>query len=509
MFTSLSRLMGLVRDVLMAGFFGTGLHMSAFVLAFTVPNLFRRLFGEGALSAAFIPVFIETRKREGDEFGWLLARKVVTLTACILAALVVLGCVAIAVAISLEPRNEMAAAVLPLLLIMLPYMLFICLAALAMAILNSFKRFAVPAFMPCLMNMIWIAAVLFILPQRAGAPSENIHIVAWAVLIAGLAQLIGQLPQLWRCGYRPGISFDTKDRRVKRVFNLMAPAAVGMAVTQLNVVVDRLLAGFLVGDWAPAALFYSERMIYMPLGIFATAMGTALLPALSEHVSDEDPESLHTTLTESLRNILYILIPCAAGLLFMASPIIQMIFEWKEFDAASTAQTAIALQFYAPGLIVFGMAKMLVPTFYAHQDTKTPVKLSLMTVALNLILNITFVLSWPAHMKHAGLALGTVLAETFYVAALIHSLKSKGVKPDWANIVRNSSKALLATAGMVVAVTGLHEPICILLSNTDLHTKLQQVVATLSSIGIGMLIYFGLIALQSLRAIKSKSAPSS
>ncbi len=494
--------MGLVRDVLMAGFFGTGLHMSAFVLAFTVPNLFRRLFGEGALSAAFIPVFIETRKRDGADAGWLLARKVITLTASILASLVLLGGAAIVLAIRLEPQNEMAAAVLPLLLIMLPYMLFICLAALAMAILNSFKRFAVPAFMPCLMNMIWIAAVLFILPRSAGAPDENIHIVAWAVLIAGVAQLFGQIPLLWKCGYRPGISFDTKNRKVKRVFNLMAPAALGMAVTQINVVVDRLLAAW-IGEWAPAALFFSERMIYMPLGIFATAMGTALLPALSEHVSDQDPESLNATLTESLRNILYILIPAAAGLFFMASPIIQLIFEWKQFDAASTAQTAIALQFYAPGLIVFGMAKMLVPTFYAHQDTKTPVKLSLMTVALNLILNIIFVLTWPTHMKHAGLALGTVLAETFYVAALIHSLKSRGVKPDWGDIVRRASKALLAAAGMVLAIIGLYEPISNLLSATDLHIKLQQIVATLSTIAIGMLIYFALLALQSMKAAKS------
>lgn len=489
-FTMLSRCLGMARDILMAGLFGTSIYMSAFIVAFTIPNLFRRLFGEGALSAAFVPVFIETRKREGDERAWILARRIITLVGAFLACLVVAGLIGITLAMRSFNMSEMVATVLPLLRIMLPYMLFICLAALAMAILNAFRHFAVPAAMPCLLNVIWIATLLYlyIFPLGEGGLKGGIKVVAWAILIAGVVQVAGQLPALWRRGYRPGISFDASDAKVQRVFGLMGPAALGLAVTQLNVVVDRLLAAW-VGPWAPAALFFSERLIYLPLGVFATAMGTVLLPALSEHAAGEEDERLQSTLTVSISNILFVLVPAAVGLLVLAEPIIQLLFEWRQFGEASTSQTAIALRFYAPGLIVFGLAKMLVPAFYAHQDTRTPVKLSLLTVAINLVLNITFVLTWPVHLKHAGLALGTVLAETFYVLALASSLKRKHIAPRWQAVFGRAWRFGVAAAAMGAAAVGLHSRLATWLASTDLPVKVAQLFGVPASILVAIAIY--------------------
>lgn len=487
--TMLSRCLGLLRDMLMAGLFGTGIKMSAFVIAFTIPNLFRRLFGEGALSAAFVPVFIETRRQSGEKEAWRLARRIITIVAALLAVLVLLGLFLIDWVLAEWNPDGMPGAVLPLLRIMLPYMFFICLAALAMAILNSFKRFAVPAAMPCVLNIIWISALLFVVPQTVGSPAGKIEVVAWAVLIAGAAQLLGQLPSLWRRGYRPGIDFDLSAPKVRRIFILMGPAALGLAVTQINVVIDRILAAW-VAPWGPAALFFSERLIYLPLGVFATAMGTALLPALSEHVAKKDGAGLVDTLTISVRNILLVLIPAAIGLFALSDPIIDLLFGWGAFDTASTAQTAIALRFYAPGLIFFGLAKLLVPTFYAHQDTKTPVKLSVLTVFLNLTLNITFVLTWPANMKHAGLAFATVLAEGFYVLALGFMLRKSGIAPRWRGISRSILCALTSGLLMGICAAILHKWVATVLVNAGVADKLGQLISVLGSIAAAAGIYF-------------------
>lgn len=487
-FTMLSRCLGLTRDMLMAGIFGTGIYMSAFVVAFTIPNLFRRLFGEGALSAAFIPVFIEAKRREGTTSAWILARRVITLVGLFLAAIVIVGIIAISLFLQWTEPGGMIGAVLPLLRIMLPYMFFICLAALAMAILNSFKVFGVSAAMPCLLNIVWISCLLIFVPAVADAQASRIKAVAWAVVIAGVAQLLGQIPSLWKRGYRPGLDFDFSAPKVRRVFTLMGPAALGLAVTQINVVVDRLLAAW-IGDWAPAALFFSERLIYLPLGVFATAVGTALLPTLSEHAAADDAVGLRNTLSTSIRNLLFVLIPSAVGLLVLAKPIIRLLFGWGAFGETSVAQSAIALQFYAPGLIVFGLAKMLVPTFYAHQDTKTPVKLSIATVLLNLVLNLTFVLTWPTEIKHAGLALATVLAESFYVVALTVMLKRKGIGPNWRIILPAATAILIAVAAMGIFASYSNQLLSAVMANAGLQAKVAQAINVVGTILASIMVF--------------------
>ena len=482
-FTSLSRLLGLARDVLMAGFFGTSLVMSAFVVAFTIPNLFRRLFGEGALSSAFVPVLVETREKEGDEAAWALVNRVFVLLAAIL-TLITLAVILFAATASVA--NPKAAAVI-----------FICLAAVSMGILNSFHHFAVSAFAPSLLNILWIATMLFVVPNLGNSPEEKIRYVAWAVLLAGFLQWAVQWPMLHKLGWRglgpiSGGSSEATKQKVKQILCLMGPAALGMAVLQLNVVIDRLLAMW-VSKEAPAALFFSERLIYFPLGIIATALGTVLLPVFSGHAARNDHEEIRKGVTDGLRHLLFIMTPAAIGLLVLATPVVQMIFEWKEFSADSTWMTAIALQAYAPGLVIFSLAKIFVPAFYGMQDTKTPVKIGIIAVALNLTLNIIFILTLPQAVKHAGLAFATVLSSVFNMSCLALILQKRVGRPDWKSVGATAARSFGAAALMASVVLFVYG----LLAHVD-GNKIQQIVSVLVSIAAGGGVY--LIASLTFRA---------
>ncbi len=480
-FTSLSRLLGLARDMLMAGIFGTSLIMSAFVVAFTIPNLFRRLFGEGALSSALVPVLVETREKEGDAAAWTLVNRVLSLLAVVL-TLIVIATMLIATTVS--PENARIVAIIDLLLIMMPYMIFICLAAVSMAILNSFHHFAISSFAPSILNILWIATLLFVVPNIGNSPEEKIRAVAWAVLVAGILQWIVQWPVLRHFGWTPTLPKFGKsetNEKVIRIIRLMGPAAIGMAILQLNVMIDRLLAMW-VSKEAPSALYFSERLIYLPLGIFATALGTVLLPTFSKHAAQNDPEKIRQGITDGLRHLLFIMIPAAIGLLVLAHPIVQMIFEWKSFGSTSTWMTAIALQCYAPGLIVFSLAKIFVPAFYAQQDTKTPVKIGAIAVGLNLALNITLILTLPLPVKHAGLAFATVLSSVFNMSCLALILQRRIGKPDWKKVAATAGRSLCAALIMGFAATRAY-------GLFPMGGKTQQIIAVTGSIVVACTIY--------------------
>ena len=490
-FTMVSRLLGLARDVFMANVFGTSLAMSAFVVAFMIPNLFRRLFGEGALAAGFVPVFVEMRKKKGDAAAWALAGKVATLVVTLLSAIAVIGLAAAWAGLrAVEPGGQ-AFAVLSLLRIMLPYMVFICLAALSMAVLNSFYHFAVPAATPCLLNLVWIAALAMVAGREGG--DERIEVVAWAVLLSGALQLLVQLPVLRRFGYRPRWDFAPRDPQVRRVVALMGPAALGMAVVQVNVVVDKLLASW-VGPWAPAALFFSERLVYFPLGVVATALGTVLLPVFSGQAAVEDDRRMLATVRHALCNLLFIMIPASVGLLVLARPIVEMIFASGRFSSSSTDLTAVALRFYAPGLLVFSLVKVFVPAFYARHDTRTPVRIGIGAVVLNFVLNVTFVLTWPLHLKHAGLALATVLASLFNAAVLAALLHRRYGSPGWGRVASSALRSAAAAAVMAVAATGAH-PAIYAFGLRHLPVKAAQILAVALTILLAGAVYFALAAL--------------
>ncbi len=493
-FTSISRVLGLARDVLTAGFFGTSLPISAFFVAFRIPNLFRALFGEGALSSAFVPVLVATRRNEGEEKAWALVRRVISLVGVVLLGVVALGVVGITLFMNRPGLSEKAAMVLPLARIMLSYLFFICMAGLSMAILNSYHKFALPALTPSLLNITWITFLLAVCPRIGSTLEEQVYGLAWGIFAAGIIQLSVQIPALFRCGYRPGFHLGLNDPRVIRVFTLMGPAAIGVAVTQINVMVNSFLAIW-VGSWAPAALFYAERLLYFPQGILAVALSTVLLPVLSSHAARSDFAQIRATINHSLRNLLFVMIPAAIGLLVLARPLVQMICEQFRFTPESTRLTALALQCYAPGLMVFCLAKVFVPVFYATQDTKTPVKIALIAVTLNFMLNILFILTLPLYTKHAGLALSTVISEGFNGITLAVLIHRRFGSPGWRQILASAARSLAAAVGMGIGAATVNGMLYRFGARLGLIPKLNEIQSVLISVACGVLIYAALARL--------------
>jgi putative peptidoglycan lipid II flippase len=309
------------------------------------------------------------------------------------------------------------------------------------------------------------------------------------VLVAGVAQVGIQLLALRRFGCPDRFSSRWNDPRVRKMLLLMGPAALGMAVTQFNVLIDRLLAMW-IGPWAPAALFYSERMIYFPLGIIATAMGTVLLPTFSSHAANADHGSMGRTISDALRHLAFIMVPASAGLLVLAPDILSALFEWNgSFDAESTKLSSRALAFYAPGLVVFSAAKVFVPAFYSMQDTRTPVRIGIYTVVLNLVLNIILILTLPEYWKHAGMAFSTVAAEAAGMAALgiLLARRVKGI--GWALVLRSLLRCLACAAAMGLAAwLAAHylRPVF----GSILPPKFAQLALVLAAVAGGALTYF-------------------
>ncbi|NQT94021.1 MAG: murein biosynthesis integral membrane protein MurJ [Lentisphaerae bacterium] len=495
MCTGTSRLLGFVREILMAAFFGTSLAQSAFVMAFRIPNLFRRLFGEGALSSAFIPVFTETLQKEGRDEAWTLAGRVMGMLGVLLTAVSAVAILGITVVLNRVPVGHDVALVLDLLRIMFPYMVLICLVALCMAVLNSFHHFLLPASTPVLLNVIWILTLVLVCPRLGDTRVERIYGVAWGILIAGMVQLLAQVPMLIRYGFRGRLPGGWRaDPRVSRVLLLMGPAAIGMGITQINAFVDTVLA-FWIGPWAPAALSFSERLLYLPLGVFATALATVLLPVFSGQAAREESDGMRTTINRSLRSLMFIMIPAATGLLVLARPIVELVFERGEFDAWSTTLTARALAFYAPGLVVFSLYKVFVPAFYAMKDTRTPVRVGIRVVALNFVLNIAFLLTLPTHYKHAGFALATVLAGCVNAGTLGWLLHKRIGSPGWLQILRDALRVLCASVLMAVVVWWCHAAVALELADSGLPDVVSRLAAVSAAIGAGILTYVALALL--------------
>lgn len=485
----LSRVLGLVRDTLTASAFGTSSAMSDFVVAFRIPNMFRALFGEGALSSAFVPVYLDTRTKEGEASAWRMSRKVITLLGATLLALVILGILGCTLLMAVPEIAGANTQVLSLARIMLPYMLFICLAALSTAILNSHHRFSLPAFTPSLLNITWILFVLFVCPLFGTDLHERIYGVAWAVFFAGLVQLGAQLPAMWALGWRPGLDFDTKDERVTRFLKLMGPTALGSSVSQINVFVNGLLALW-AAPWAPAALFFAERLLYFPQGILATAMSTVLLPVFSGHAADGDHTKIRDTLNHALRTLLFVMAPASVGLFALAEPIVQLVFGWGKFNQESVAHTALVLRCYAPGLFVFGLAKVFVPVFYALHNTRTPFRIGLVSVGLNFALNILFTLTFPRDLKAASLAAATVLSEAFNGIALGVYLHRTIGSPGWSSILRGASRAIGGASLMAAVALLVHHYSAGWMAGLHLPAKAEQVTVVVLAMLAAAVSYF-------------------
>jgi len=403
--TLISRVAGLVRDIVFANFVGAGVAADAFYVAWRIPNFFRRIFGEGAFSQAFVPVFTEYRTQRGDEETREFAGHMAGAFATILFVATLIGVVAaplliMALAPGFIDEPEKFDLTVAMLRITFPYLLFISLVAMAAGMLNSCGRFGAAAFTPVLLNLAMIGAALWLAPRLA----QPVMALAWGVLIAGVAQLLFQIPFLVRIGMLPRFRLK-KDAGVVRVFRLMGPAIFGSSVSQINMLVNTVLASFLVTG-SVSWLYYSDRLMEFPLGVFGIALATVILPSLSREHAADSPQVFSRMLDWALRWVFVIGVPAAVGLMVMAEPIITTLFRYGEFQGSDVVKTGQALVAFSFGLIAFILVKVLAPGFFARHDTATPAKIAAIAFGANIVMSL--ILVFP--LKHVGLALAISLA---------------------------------------------------------------------------------------------------
>lgn len=412
-FTAFSRVLGLVREMLQSRLIGAGVEQSAFTLAFAIPNMARKLFGEGALTAAFVPVFRGEVERGEVESAKRLARAVMTMVFLILGAVVALAVTGLSVFLNLEPGTwnlELGArSVLTakLVRILFPYMIFICGAAFGMGVLNALGRFVEGAFMPAFLNLIWIATLGTLCFFPGLDVPTRVTVVCWAILAGGAAQMAF----LFRCMRKRGYGFrfllpDFRNERFRLVWQNTAIAAMGAGAVQVNYMLDQVL-GQCAAPWAAGVIGYAERLMDLPLGVVGVAFGTVLLPTFSGHFAKGDVEGAKTCLRKSILQMMVLMVPASIVTFFCAPWIVWLIYEGHAFDATATVRVARALSVYGLGLCFFSIQKCLIPFFQAQNDMKTPLRVSMQTIVLNAILNVLAVVFLPIEWRHVGLAAST------------------------------------------------------------------------------------------------------
>ncbi len=449
--TLMSRVLGYGRDLLLASILGAAGSSDAFLIALRIPNLLRRLVGEGALTAAFVPVFSRRLKEDGRQAaGELLGRALGTLS-FVLALVATAGVlfspmVVRVVAFGFTRTQEKWDLTVALNRLMFPYLLFIGLAALAMAALNSLRSFAVPAFTPVLLNLSIITAAL-VLGRRMEEPA---YAFAIGVLVGGFLQIAFQLPFLARRGMsiRPRLAFGDKD--IRRIALLMVPGIFGVAVHQINIIVDAQFASFLPSG-SVSWLYYGDRVTELVLGVFAISISTVMLPTLSRQVLDGQGEAMRETLSLALRLIAFVTIPATIGLLLLRLPIITVLFQHGQFGAEDALNTSLALLGYGVGLLPFAAVKVLAPVFYAHQDTATPVKVAAVALGVHVLLCVALI----GPLQHMGIALATSLSSALNMVLLMWLLGRRMGRDVWRrDIFTGAVKFLIGGGVMALALWG-------------------------------------------------------
>ncbi|MDX1491830.1 MAG: murein biosynthesis integral membrane protein MurJ [Pseudohongiellaceae bacterium] len=423
--TMVSRVLGLVRDIVIAKFFGPGDGADAFFLAFKIPNFLRRLFAEGAFNQAFVPVLSEYRStRSHDEVRGLIASVAARLgtVLLLLSAFVILAAplISIPIAYGFRENADKFALFVDMLQITFPYLFLISMAAFVSAILNSYDKFAVPAVTPSLLNIALIASAVFLSPYM-----ERPEIaLAIGVFIAGVAQLMFQLPLLARMRLLPIPRFNSKHEGVQRIMTLMVPALFGVSVSQINLLFDTFIASLLVSG-SVSWLYFSDRLVELPLGIFGIAIATVVLPSLSRKHASEFKEEFAATLDWAFRMILIIAVPASLALIVLAEPLIITLFQGQNFSVDDVIKVTSSLQAYTFGLLAFMSIKVFAPGYYSRQDTKTPVKIGVIAMLANMGLNAIFVFGF--NLAHTGLALATSVAAFINAGLLLRGLLRQGV----------------------------------------------------------------------------------
>lgn len=446
--TGLSRIAGLVRDMVVAALFGAGFATDAFFMAFTIPNLLRRFFAEGSLTAAFIPTFADVHHRQGVEEAKRLARICWTLLLLVMAAVVVVGIVASPWIVrvigygfgSVEGKLELTDFLNRL---MFPYIFFVSLLALLTGILNVLGHYFMPAVSPLLLNLAMIVCAVLLAPFF----SVPITALAIGVLLGGILQLTMQFPLLRRMGISLRPDFHFSHPAVGRITRLMLPGLVGVAIYQINMVVSRLLASFLP-EGSVSYLYYGQRLFEFPQGIFVVSLAQAVLPAMSRQAALGNEEGLKESLRFALALIILVTLPAAAGLMLCSVPIYSLLFMGGAFSYNDVSQTALALLAYAPGLLFVGISRVVVPMFYARKNTRTPVWISFWTLLVNAGLGLLFM----GPMQHTGLALALTLSSVFNAMALVWALRRQIGRLGLRSVLNTFMRVLPGTLLMSLTV---------------------------------------------------------
>jgi len=463
--TLCSRVLGLFRDMLMASRFGNGPLLDAFTVAFRIPNLARRLFGEGALSTAFLPALVGRLEQEDRTSAWRLSTAVLMTLAGILSLIVLLGEAGLIVGWTRLASDHPASFLLELTAIMLPYLLLICLAAQVSAIFHALGQFGWPAISPVILNLVWIGALL--LTGGSNWPAKmQMRIVCWAILVAGMIQLVLPLVFLKRHGFQ-FLTTDRNDRdAVREIARTMVPILLGLSVTQLNVLADSLIAwgmstqeGLAVTTWRPlnsgtaSALYLGQRLYQFPIGVFGVALGTVLFPRFARHAEQRALKLLADDFIDGMKLVIAIGIPAGIGLIVIAAPLTEVLFERGEFDATDTRQTAQMIRAYGLGVWAFCSLLIVNRVYFALRNYTTPLRIGIATVVVNLALNFTLI--WP--LGGAGLAMATSAASIFQVLVSARFMKRQLNELNWQHLKVVFWKSCLSTTLMAIVCWSILE----------------------------------------------------
>jgi putative peptidoglycan lipid II flippase len=453
--TVVSRILGYVRDQRLTLLLGTTGLADSFILAYRIPNVLRRLVGEGSMTASFIPVFTDYMRNRTREETWAFANRLFWTFCTVLAALTVLGVIFSPLFVrffSMFGKNQIQTEAIYLNRLIFPYILFIGMAAMAMAILNCFHIFGMPAATPILLNISFIVFSIAVVWRHFSSPAAALAV---GVLVGGIFQFFLQVPQLVKRGmnFRFAVSFG--DPGVRRVAKLMVPGFIGMGISQINLLVDTIFVNAKVmPEGSLVSLYVADRVTELVLGGYAIAVATAILPMMSHQASAGDYEGMKKTFIFALRIVSFITIPAAVGLVILREPIVQVLFQHGLFVAESTRLTARALLYYALGLPAFAAVKLIVPAFYSTQDTRTPVRVAVLAMLANILLNVIFLFYFFAKLKNGGPALASAVAGYFNVFTLFVIFRLRFGRLGTRDIAASLAKIAVCAGAMGVVCWG-------------------------------------------------------
>jgi putative peptidoglycan lipid II flippase len=483
--TLTSRVLGVARETVLAALFGAGNEMDAFNVAFRVPNLLRDLFAEGAISAALVPTFTRTLAARGRDGAWRLGNLVVNALIAITLIVVIAGWLAAPwLARTFAPEYAIVPGKLELttllIRIMLPFLTLLAIGVAMMGMLNTLRRFFIPAVSPAMFNVATLFAAFALVPLMPRLGWPRIAAIAIGTILGGLGQIAIQWPVLRREGWRYSPVLDTGDADLREVIRLMGPATIGLAAVQFNVFVNTVLATG-EGTGAVSWLNYAFRLMYLPIGLFGVSIGTAALPEISRHTATADIVGLRQTVANALRLTIVLNVPATIGLVVLARPIVSLLLERGRFGPDDTAATAAALICYAPGLVGYAAVKIASPTFYALRDSRTPVVVSAVAVAVNIALNLVLVRA----MGFTGLALGTTIAAIVHAALLLWLLHGRvggiGGRENW----RVFTLITIASIAMGAAAWGSEHVLDAAVAG---HSTIVRGLRVFTSIGVGLAV---------------------